>query len=154
MVLALALLWEAFSGSAPVAAQTSPRPNFVFILADDMRYDELAYMPKTTNLLGSAQDMTFTRAYVAMPLCCPSRTSILTGMYTHNHKVWFNDNVSVGGWKEFKALGHEQDNLATRLDDAGYRTGLFGKYVKNYDGSSVPSGWDYWFGHSGGSYYG
>jgi N-acetylglucosamine-6-sulfatase len=155
MVLALALLWEAFSGSAPGAAQTSPPPNFVFILADDMRYDELAYMPKTSNLLGSAQGlgMTFSRAYVAMPLCCPSRTSILTGMYTHNHNVWFNSSSGEGGWQGFKAQGHERDNLATRLDDAGYRTGLIGQYVKNYDGSSVPQGWDYWFGHYGGSYY-
>jgi N-acetylglucosamine-6-sulfatase len=145
---------QIFSGSAPVAAQTSPQPNFVFILADDMRYDDLAYMPKTTNLLGSARGMTFSRAYVAMPLCCPSRTSILTGMYTHNHKVWFNDNVSVGGWKEFKAQGHERDNLATRLSAAGYRTGLFGKYINGYDGSSVPQGWADWFGLYAGDYYG
>jgi hypothetical protein len=59
---------QIFSGSAPVAAQTSPQPNFVFILADDMRYDDLAYMPKTTNLLGSARGMTFSRAYVAAAL--------------------------------------------------------------------------------------
>jgi N-acetylglucosamine-6-sulfatase len=153
MVLALVLLWGAFSGSAPIAAQTSPQPNFVFILADDMRYDDLAYMPKTTTLLGSG-GMTFSRAYFAKPLCCPSRTSILTGMYTHNHKVWFNGNGSEGGWQGFKAQGHEQDNLATRLNGAGYRTGLFGQYVKNYDGSSVPPGWNDWFGHYGGAYYG
>ena len=46
MVLALVLLWGAFSGSVPIGAQTSPQPNFVFILADDMRYDDLKYMPK------------------------------------------------------------------------------------------------------------
>jgi arylsulfatase A-like enzyme len=59
-----------------------------------MRYDDLAYMPKTRNLLGSAQGITFSKAYVTNPLCCPSRTSILTGMYAHNHKVWFNSNSS------------------------------------------------------------
>jgi N-acetylglucosamine-6-sulfatase len=153
MVLAVVLLWGAYSGSAPFAAQTSSQPNIVFIIADDMRYDDLAYMPKTRKKLVS-QGMTFSRAYVAKPLCCPSRTSILTGMYTHNHKVWFNANSSEGGWQGFKAQGHEQDNLATRLNGGGgYRTGLFGQYIKNYDGSSVPPGWDDWFGQYGGSYY-
>jgi N-acetylglucosamine-6-sulfatase len=147
-----AALWRAYSGSTPIADQTSPQPNIVFILADDMRYDDLRYMPKTRDQLGS-RGMTFSRAYVAKPLCCPSRTSILTGMYTHNHKVWFNFNSNEGGWQGFKAQGHEQDNLATNLNGAGYRTGLFGQYLKNYDGSSVPPGWDDWFGQYGGSYY-
>jgi hypothetical protein len=92
MVLALVLLWGTFSGSAPIGAQTSAQPNFVFILADDMRYDDLAYMPKTRTLLGSG-GMTFSKAFVAKPLCCPSRASILTGMYVHNHKVWFNGSL-------------------------------------------------------------
>lgn len=153
MVLALVLLWAATGGSAPIAAQTSPQPNFVFIIADDMRHDDLAYMPKTRDLLGS-RGMTFSEAYFANPLCCPSRTSVLTGKYAHNHNVWFNFSSSEGAWQGFKAQGHEQDNLATRLNGAGYRTGLIGQYVKNYDGSSVPVGWDDWFGHYGGSYYG
>jgi hypothetical protein len=86
--LAVGLLYGTYyTNSVPTADdQTASKPNFVFILADDMRYDDLAYMPKTRNLLGS-QGMTFSKAYVAKPLCCPSRTSILTGMYTHNHKV-------------------------------------------------------------------
>jgi N-acetylglucosamine-6-sulfatase len=145
-------LWRAYSGSTPIAEQSSPQPNIVFILADDMRYDDLRYMPKTRNQLGS-QSVTFSRAHVAKPLCCPSGTSILTGMYTHNHKVWLNFNRNVGGWQDFKAQGHEQDNLATRLSGAGCRTGLIGQYLKNYDGSSVPPGRDDWFGHYGGSYY-
>ena len=154
MFLALVLFWAANGGSsAPVAAQTSPKPNFVFIIADDMRKDDLAYMPKTRTLLGS-QGMTFSEAYFANPLCCPSRTTVLTGMYAHNHNVWFNSSSNQGAWQGFKAQGHERDNLATRLDGAGYRTGLIGQYVKNYDGSSVPPGWDDWFGHYGGSYYG
>ena len=152
-VLALVLLWGAYSGSMPIAAQANPKPNFVFIIADDMRYDELKYMPKTRSFLGS-RGMTFSRAYFANPLCCPSRTSILKGMYAHNHNVWFNSSSSEGGWQGFKAQGHERDNLATRLNGAGYRTGLIGQYLKNYDGSSVPPGWDDWFGHYGGSYYG
>jgi len=141
MALAVVLLSAAYYSGAPVAAQTTPaKPNFVFILADDMRYDDFSYMPKARNLIGS-QGMTFTKAYVPLSTCCPSRVSILTGMYTHNHKVWFNDKRDQGGWQGFKAQGHERDNLATRLRDAGYRTGLFGKYMNGYDGSSVPQGW-------------
>ena len=154
IVLSVVLLWGAYSGSAPIAAQTSPaKPNFVFILADDMRYDDLSYMPKTRHLIGS-QGMTFSNAYVPTALCCPSRASILTGMYTHNHKVWFNENGSEGGWQGFKAHGHEQDNLATRMSgEGGYRTGLFGKYLNEYDGSSVPPGWDDWFVRYSGGFY-
>jgi N-acetylglucosamine-6-sulfatase len=152
MVLALVLLWAVYGGSTPIAAQTSPQPNIVFILADDMRYDDLKYMPKTQSLLGS-RGMTFSKAYVAKPLCCPSRASILTGMYPHNHKVWFNGSGAQAGWGAFKAAGHERDSLATRLSAGGYRMGLFGKYFPNYDGSSVPPGWDDWFGAYGGDYY-
>jgi N-acetylglucosamine-6-sulfatase len=97
--------------------------------------------------------MTFSNAYVPLSTCCPSRVSILTGMYTHNHNVWFNENGERGGWQGFKAQGHERDNLATRLRDAGYRTGLFGKYMNVYDGSSVPQGWVDWFGKHKGDYY-
>lgn len=153
MALAALLLSAAYGSSGPVVAQTTPaKPNFVFILADDMRYDDLDYMPKTRNLIGS-QGMTFSDAYVPLSTCCPSRVSILTGMYTHNHKVWFNDKGDQGGWEGFKAQGHERDNLATRLRGAGYRTGLFGKYMNGYDGSSVPEGWYDWFGKHKGDYY-
>jgi arylsulfatase A-like enzyme len=141
-----------FSEEPEVSAQTLQKPNIVFILADDMRYDDFSYMPKTRDLIGS-QGMTFSKAYVPNALCCPSRTSILTGMYTHNHKVWFNENGEHGGWQGFKTQGHERDNLATRLRGAGYRTGLFGKYLNGYDGSSVPQGWDKWFAFKQISYY-
>jgi arylsulfatase A-like enzyme len=135
-----------------VSAPAHQKPNIIFILADDMRYDDLSYMPKTRDLIGS-QGMTFSKAYLTNASCCPSRASILTGMYTHNHEVWFNENGKNGGWQGFKAQGHERDNLATRLRSAGYRTGLFGKYLNGYDGSSVPRGWDDWFGNSRSTYY-
>src|SRR5688500_9741756 len=124
MALAGVLLSAAYGRGAPVAAQiTAAKTNFVFIIADDMRYYDFSYMPKTRHLLGS-QGMTFPKAYVPLSLCCPSRVSILTGMYTHNHKVWFNGKGNQGGWEGFKAQRHERDNLATRLRGAGYRTGL------------------------------
>jgi N-acetylglucosamine-6-sulfatase len=145
LAVVVLLLSNLYDGGAPVAAQTSPQPNFVFILADDMRYDDLEYMPNTSSLLGK-QGMTFSKAYVSNPLCCPSRATIMRGQYAHNTGVWRNANGPDGGWQGYKNHGNEQDNIATRLRDAGYRTGLFGKYLNGYDGTVVPRGWDDWFG--------
>jgi N-acetylglucosamine-6-sulfatase len=147
MVLAV-LLSSAVTGSAPQAAAqvSSTKPNFVFILADDMSANDLNYMPKTRALLGN-QGMRFDQAFVSYALCCPSRATILTGQYAHNTGVWSNGNRGdpAGGWQAYKNNGNEQDNIATRLKAAGYRTGLFGKYFNYYDGSVVPPGWDDWF---------
>jgi len=151
---ALALLFfSAVTGSTPTVAQVNPaKPNFVFILTDDMRKDDLKYMPKTRSLLG-AQGMRFANAFVTYPLCCPSRATIMRGQYTHNTGVWHNTNSPDGGWQGYVNHGNEQDNIATRLHDAGYRTGLFGKYLNGYRGTTVPLGWDDWFAMIFGSGY-
>ena len=139
------LFFLATNGSPPTAAQTTPvKPNFVFVLTDDMRKDDLKYMPKTRALLGT-QGMQFENAFVSLPLCCPSRATIMRGQYAHNTGVWTNAAGPDGGWQGYKNHGNEQDNIATRLHDAGYRTGLFGKYLNPYDGTAVPVGWDDWF---------
>ncbi len=127
-----------------VSAQTLKKPNIVFILADDMRYDDLKYMPKTRSLLGS-KGRRFDNAFVSLSMCCPSRATIMRGQYAHNTGVWFN-NGSQGGWQGYKSRGYEKDNVATRLYGAGYRTGLFGKYLNGYEKTtSVPPGWVDWF---------
>jgi arylsulfatase A-like enzyme len=88
--LAVALLSGAYTDSVPTAdAQTASKPNFVFILADDMRKDDLRYMRKARSLLGN-QGKTFANAYVSYGLCCPSRATILRGQYAHNSGVWNN----------------------------------------------------------------
>ena len=139
IVLAVVLLSGTYS-SGPVTAKPSPaKPNFVFILADDMRYDDLKYMPKTSSLLGE-QGMRFEEAFVSNALCCPSRATIMRGQYAHNSGVWFNRNGSDDGWEGYKDHGYETDNVATRLSYAGYRTGLFGKYLNYYSGTTVPLG--------------
>ncbi len=132
-------------GATSTSAQEVPKPNFVFILADDMRADDLRYMPKTNALLAE-QGMRFENAFVSYALCCPSRSTIMRGQYAHNTGVWDHVSGPDGGWEGYQNHGNEQDNVATRLHDAGYRTGLFGKYLNGYyDTTYVPPGWDDWF---------
>jgi N-acetylglucosamine-6-sulfatase len=130
------------------AGALTAKPNIVFILADDMRKDDLKYMPKTRSVL-KTKGMSFSNAFVSNPLCCPARATIMRGQYAHNTGVWSNKaNVSEGGWQAYRKNGLEQDNVATRLDAAGYKTGLFGKYLNGYNQGNtyVPPGWDRWFG--------
>src|SRR3712207_2477081 len=89
--------------------------------------------------------MTFTSAFVPTALCCPSRATIMRGQYTHNTGIWLNRNSPSGGWEGYKSRGYENNNVATSLDGAGYRTGLFGKYLNGYSGTAVPPHWDDWF---------
>jgi arylsulfatase A-like enzyme len=155
-VLAVGLLFSgAYSGISAdlrkAAAQTVPaRPNIVFILTDDMRKDDLRYMPQTRALL-AGEGMRFENAFVSHALCAPSRATIMRGQYAHNDGVWSNSatdspSTSTGGWQAYRTKGNEADNVATRLRDAGYRTALFGKYMNRYAGTTyVPPGWDRWF---------
>ena len=72
----------------------------------------------------------------------------MRGQYSHNTMVWTNENSSIGGWQAYKRYDNEEDNVATRLQALGYRTGLFGKYLNGYKDTTVrPPGWDRWFAH-------
>src|SRR5829696_7065199 len=88
-------------------AQTVPaRPNIVFILTDDMRKNDLAYMPKTRSLLGG-RGMSFQNAFVSHALCAPSRATIMRGQYSQNNGVWSNSatdspTTSIGGWEAYQ----------------------------------------------------
>ncbi len=117
------------------------KPNIIFILADDMRYDDLQHMPKTKNLIVK-EGIEYEKAFVTTPLCCPSRASILRGQYTHNHQIWENRD----GFLTFRRLGHERSTIATWLKEEGYETALLGKYLNGYDETYVPPGWDEWRG--------
>jgi len=149
------LVFSTLVGKTPTASQTTPaKPNFVFILTDDMRKDDLAYLPKTRKLIGS-QGMKFNNAYVPLASCCPSRATVLRGQYVHNHKVWYSiPNGPDSGWEGWSVQGHESDNLATRMRGGGYRTGLFGKYFNGYTSTGAPPpGWSDFFAKNTGSGY-
>jgi len=139
------------AGHRPTAAA----PNIVFILVDDQRWDGLWSMPQLNADLVD-HGVTFTNSFVSDPLCCPSRSSILTGTYSHTNHV-YNNSPPGGGFEKFD----DHTTIATWLHDAGYRTGLFGKYLNDYAtrfASYVPPGWDQWeaFTSAGGegTYYG
>lgn len=117
-----------------------PVPNIILILTDDQDYETLAYMPiLQQELIGKG--VNFTNAFVTTPLCCPSRASILTGQYAHNHGVLTNKPPDGG-----VELFDDSSTLATWLQDAGYRTSFIGKYLNGYERISpyIPPGWDDW----------
>jgi arylsulfatase A-like enzyme len=121
-------------------------PNVVLIITDDQRADAMQVMPAVERLIGD-RGVRFSNAVVSNPFCCPSRATILTGLYSHRTGVYGNGG-STGGWPTFAANGAETATIATALDAARYRTGLFGKYLNDYDSAPagyVPPGWDRWF---------
>jgi arylsulfatase A-like enzyme len=99
-------------------------------------------MQNVNSLIG-AQGATFTNNFVNYSLCCPSRSTFLTGEYEHNHGVLGNSPPN-GGFQRFQAL-HGDNNLAVWLQNAGYYTGLIGKYLNGYSNNpAVPPGWSEW----------
>ena len=130
------------------------RPNIILIVADDMRADDLTTMPATQALLVE-QGTSFEQFFASAPSCAPSRASILRGQYPHNHGV-LRGSEKHWGFGLFRKLGNETSNIATWLQDAGYRTALVGKYLNNYPSGAtpnyVPPGWDEWVGVTNGGY--
>ena len=129
------------SPSIDSSVAAAPPPNIVVIMTDDQWYDSMAYMPKTRSLL-AARGVSFSNFHASHPVCCPSRSTYLTGQYSHTHGVESNDAASGGGFANFD----DTSTLATWLDDAGYHTTLIGKYLNGYeaDATYIPPGWDNW----------
>ncbi|WP_309648120.1 sulfatase [Nocardioides sp.] len=130
------------------SAERRRKPNIVVVMADDMRVDELRFMP---SLRASVVEhgLTFQNSFSPYPLCCPSRASFLTGQYAHNHRVFSHeDPYGYGAFDDSRTL-------ATSLRDAGYTTGFVGKYLNRYGPARslvsgrpsfryVPRGWTDW----------
>ncbi|MFZ4689612.1 MAG: sulfatase [Polymorphobacter sp.] len=121
------------------------RPNIIFVLVDDLRWDEFgaAGHPwlETPNIDRLARDgAMFTQAIHAIPLCSPNRASILTGQYPSRHGVTGNEARSE--------LSHRLDTFPRALQAAGYRTGFIGKWHMGNDPTPRP-GFDYWVSFPG-----
>lgn len=146
------LLASGMLAPAGVAHSATTKPNIVFIITDDQRWDQLNHMPTVERELVH-KGTRFTSAFVTDGLCCPSRTSMLRGQYDHSTGVYNNDGI-YGGWKRVHSLGLENSTLATWLHGAGYRTGFVGKYFNGYNNLTyVPPGWDVWRARKGPNYY-
>lgn len=127
------------------AAEAPQRPNIVVVMSDDQTVESMRVMANVNALLGE-QGTTFDNNYVSFPLCCPSRTTFITGQYGHNHTVMGNAPPQ-GGYE--KLAPTHANTLPAWLKLAGYRTMHIGKYLNGYGRqrpTEVPPGWDEWFG--------
>ena len=153
----LCLSWITVYGNKP--------PNIVLFLTDDQDSElgGMDPMKKTKSWIGE-KGMTFENSFVSTPSCCPSRASILTGLYQQNTHVTgstLSDNCWGSEWREIL----EKQTFATFLKStSNYTTFYAGKYLNQYskatgtDGIvtydySVPPGWDSWAGLCNGSVY-
>lgn len=145
----------------PVVTSRGDRPNVVLIVTDDQRVESLASMPQVQRLLVE-KGTRFSRGMVPTALCCPSRSAILTGLYSHNTRVFGNGDIggpAFGGWPQFHRRGLEFRTINTALHRAGYQTAFFGKYLNDFSKYSPdgyqPPGWDRFtaFKFSRGAYF-
>ena len=123
--------------------QQRKRPNFIVMMTDDQRADAMSVarhpVLRTPNMDRIAEEgVRFTEAFVTNSLCSPSRTSFLTGLYSHLHGIRTNADSEM--LPEDPARCHTRTNFAARLRDAGYQTAMIGKWPI----STPPPGFEHW----------
>ncbi|MGW5635503.1 sulfatase family protein [Streptomyces sp. NPDC003832] len=129
--------------AAPVASRRPPasrrprsddRPNILLVLTDDQPKETDWALDRTTDWLGG-NGTTFGRAHANTPLCAPSRASVMTGRHAHRHGVLDTRHPSYLD---------QRTTVQRRLREAGYRTGLFGKYLNFWRTGDPPPHFDEW----------
>ena len=158
LFLACALLAGCIGTELPEPSTAPPRPNVVYILADDLGYGDIgAYGQKITRtpVLDrlAREGLTFTRHYAGSTVCAPSRASLMTGRHTGN--VSIRGNYSLGGFRDDEergqlALQPSETTIAEVLSSAGYRTAIVGKWGlggPHSPGEPHKRGFDYAYGY-------
>lgn len=108
-------------------------------------------MLKTQQLVAN-RGATFVNAFTSSPICCPSRSSLLSGQYAHNTKT-FNNSENGGCYGTHWREKVEPETISVLLANAGYNTFYAGKYLNEYFSSKIPPGWKQWYGLHGNSRY-
>ncbi|HEY0173649.1 MAG TPA: sulfatase [Pyrinomonadaceae bacterium] len=150
-VAALVCCLVAAACAAPRAAAQTRRPNIVFVITDDQRWDSLGAtghpFAKTPNLDRLAREgVLFRNFFVTTPLCSPSRASFLTGQYARRHRVVNNDRLGQD------VISHTLETFPRRLRESGYETAFVGKWHMGFDDSRRP-GFHYWVSFKGQGVY-
>ncbi|MEA2451905.1 MAG: hypothetical protein QOG04_615 [Actinomycetota bacterium] len=111
--------------ATPARDQTSAErpPNILLIVTDDQRENTLNVMPATRREFVD-KGRSYSQAFATSPLCCPSRASIMTGRYPHNHGVRRNEDA---------ANLAQGSTIQSYLQQTGYRTGIVGKYLNSWN---------------------
>jgi hypothetical protein len=109
----------------PTTLPPEEPPNILLILSDDQPFYTEKYTPAILNEI-FAKGTTFSDAFLSTSLCCPSRASILTGLYAHNHKT-----IDNGGHDRLTNTTFFQAIDTANLD---YRTAMVGKYLNSQSG--------------------
>lgn len=139
-----------------IAADVPSKPNILFILADDLGYGDIGSYGcediKTPILDQLAADgLKFTDFYANAAVCTPTRAAFLTGRYQHRIGL---DNALY--YQELgRGLPEDGETIADALSEAGYRTGLSGKWHLGYDFERQPlqQGFEHFFGLLGGNHH-
>ncbi|XP_077194812.1 N-acetylglucosamine-6-sulfatase isoform X2 [Paroedura picta] len=128
------------------------KPNVVLIVTDDQDACLGGMTPlKKTNALIAEKGISFSSAYVPSALCCPSRASILTGKYPHNHHVVNNTLEGNCSSKSWQKMQEPYTFPAILKSMCGYQTFFAGKYLNEYGSEDaggighVPPGWSFWY---------
>lgn len=133
VTLAVMASWWSVPPTPGASAQAGgPRPNVLIIITDDQRIESMGPM-RQTRAWFKRGGTEYANAFATTPLCCPSRASIFTGRYPHNHMVQTNADAQELDPKT---------TLAYYLKQDGYQTGIVGKYLNSWKGQ--PSHFEQW----------